>query len=178
MKQLGALVAVALALGLGACSTRSATAALAPTSDELALEQQVYAAVNAHRAARGLRALAWSDLVADQARVHSQKMASGERSLGHRDFKKRVATVGRAVRWSHAAENVVRSRSVARAMDLWLRNRGHRRNIEGNYDVTGIGAARADDGFIYVTQIFLRSEQADGKGYVGSAHGESNLLGR
>lgn len=129
-----------------------------PTPAVVGLERQVYAAVNDYRSARRLPALAWSDVAANQARGHSRKMASGATSLGHRDFRKRAATIEKTLPWSRAAENVARSRSVERAVELWLRSRGHRRNIEGGFDVTGIGAATGPDGLIYFTQIFIKSK--------------------
>jgi uncharacterized protein YkwD len=37
----------------------------------------------------------------------------------------------------------------------WLASTGHRKNIEGGYDTTGIGIARSPAGKVYVTQIFV-----------------------
>lgn len=151
------LAAIGFVLALGACSAHDEHLTFLPAPGDASLERQVYTAVNAYRLKRGLGALAWSDAVADQARAHSVRMASGATSLGHRDFRKRVAAIGRTMQWNRAAENVARARSAARAMELWLRNRGHRRNIEGRFDVTGIGAATSPDGLIYFTQIFVES---------------------
>jgi uncharacterized protein YkwD len=150
-------LAIAVALALGGCGARAPRIALRPSPADAAFEQQVYTAVNEYRLSRRLPALAWSEVAASQARDHSQRMAAGARSLGHRDFHKRVSAIAGTMRLSRAAENVVRSRSAARAIELWLKNRGHRRNIEGRYDLTGIGAARSEDGLIYFTEIFLES---------------------
>ena len=157
-KRLRGPVAAAVLLVLGACSTHHGRAALQPTPDGTALEQQVFAAVNEHRTARRLPPLAWNEVVAEQARKHSRRMASGATSLGHRDFRKRVAAIGEAVPWSRAAENVAVSQAAANAMNMWLHKRGHRRNIEGKFDLTGVGAARAANGSIFFTQIFVKSE--------------------
>jgi uncharacterized protein YkwD len=132
--------------------------ALAPTPAGPSLEQDVHAAVNDHRATRGLRPLRWSEVVAEQAREHSRRMASGATSFGHRDFQKRVAAIGRKVKWQNAAENVAKSGSVESAVALWLRNRGHRGNIEGDFDLTGVGVARSSDGLLYFTQIFIKAK--------------------
>lgn len=151
------LLAVGVALALGACGS-DRHLVLEPSPADVALEQQVYAAVNEYRVSRGLAALEWSDVAASQARDHSRKMAAGASSLGHRSFGKRVSAIADTIPLSRAAENVARSRSPARALELWLKNRGHRRNIEGRYDLTGIGAATSEDGLIYFTQIFVQSK--------------------
>jgi uncharacterized protein YkwD len=157
MRWPGRLVAIGLVLALDACAAHDQRLAFLPAPGDAALARQVYAAVNEYRRDRRLRPLAWSDAVADQARAHSRRMAGGATSLGHRDFRKRVAAIGHVMQWNRAAENVARSRSAERAMELWLRNRGHRRNIEGRFDVTGIGAATSSNGLIYFTQIFVES---------------------
>ena len=122
----GRLATIGLVLALGACANGAWGVNLAPTPDGPDLERQVFAQVNAHRVARRLRPLAWSEVAAEQARQHSRRMASGATSLGHRDFRKRVAAIGRAVAVAQAAENVAKAGSAARAVELWLRNRGHR----------------------------------------------------
>jgi len=47
-------------------------------------------------------------------------------------------------------------RLAARVVDDWLASSRHRENIEGDFTDTGIGAARAQDGLYYFTQIFVR----------------------
>ena len=41
-------------------------------------------------------------------------------------------------------------------VDGWLHSPGHRRNIEGDFRLTGIGLAEGSNGMIYFTQIFVR----------------------
>jgi uncharacterized protein YkwD len=57
------------------------------------------------------------------------------------------------------AENV--AYNYKNAQDVvrnWIASSGHRRNIEGNYNLTGIGLARDRRGKLYFTQIFLRTK--------------------
>jgi uncharacterized protein YkwD len=152
------LLAASVLLTIGSCSTHEASLALLPAPIDAGLEQEIYAAVNDYRAGKGLRPLAWSDAVAAQARAHSRKMASGATPFGHRDFGKRVAAIRRVMPANRVAENVARTFTVARAVELWLHHRGHRQNIEGRFDLTGVGAARASDGMLYFTQIFVKRE--------------------
>ncbi len=41
-------------------------------------------------------------------------------------------------------------------VDGWLHSPGHRRNIMGDFRLTGIGVAEAANGMIYFTQIFVK----------------------
>ena len=129
----------------------------APPSAPLAstLERQTHARVNKYRASEGLTALAWNDLIADLARQHSQDMARGATDLGHDGFEDRVAAIGQTLPWSDAAENVSQATGADAALKDWLNSRGHRSNIEGDFDLTGVGAATRK-GAPYVTQIFIK----------------------
>jgi len=121
-----------------------------------ALEQSAFQQVNAYRARQRLPALRWDERLAQQARQHSQTMLNS--GLGHAGFEQRLAASG--LRWSAAAENVAYSHGVpepaTRAFQDWLGSPGHRRNLEGPYTLTGIGAARNARGEVTFTQIFLR----------------------
>jgi len=46
---------------------------------------------------------------------------------------------------------------VGVAVSGWLNSTGHRNNIEGNYDLTGVGVAKSSDGKYYLTQMFAKS---------------------
>jgi uncharacterized protein YkwD len=43
-------------------------------------------------------------------------------------------------------------------VDAWIASRGHRQNILGNYNLTGIGIAHNKKGWGYYTQIFIRND--------------------
>jgi len=54
------------------------------------------------------------------------------------------------------AENVALGQTTAQeAVDSWLSSEGHKQNIEGSYNLTGVGVAQGSDGDLYFTQIFL-----------------------
>jgi uncharacterized protein YkwD len=42
---------------------------------------------------------------------------------------------------------------------MWLNSPGHRKNIEGPYNLTGIAMAKAKDGTMYFTQIFINKQR-------------------
>jgi len=39
----------------------------------------------------------------------------------------------------------------------WLSDAAHRANIEGSFNLTGVGVAEASNGVVYFTQLFIRS---------------------
>ena len=41
---------------------------------------------------------------------------------------------------------------------MWLNSQGHRENIEGDYNMTGIGISKSADGTPYFTEIFIRAQ--------------------
>jgi uncharacterized protein YkwD len=137
-----------------------AKAAAAPAGLD-AVEAEVLAGVNRHRRAAGLGALRGDPRLAEIARAHSRAMAAGRRGVGHGGFDERSQAVeARVVPYRRVAENVARhgrrrAEVSGAAVAGWLRSSGHRRNIEGPYSLTGVGAAASSRGEIYLTQIFV-----------------------
>ena len=160
-----ALVSLLLALACSASapatlqSGLSAPAGAAPAA--ASAEQDLFARVNAYRVSRGLPALRWSDSVAEQARRHSDEMASGAAGRGHAGFDERLAAIRKRIRISAWAENVVGDRSVDDAFRRLVDSPTHRENLERDFDLTGVGAATDAGGLLYLTQIFVKSKQQD-----------------
>lgn len=128
-------------------------------ADMSSLSRQTFDEVNQYRRDAGLAPLRWSAAAANEARKHCMAVASGRRAMGHDGFDQRMAQLRKQVSLSSGAENIASLAPVgdlpSRAVDLWAGSRGHRRNMEGNYQVTGVGAAAARNGQVCVTQIFL-----------------------
>ncbi|MBD2442509.1 CAP domain-containing protein [Dolichospermum sp. FACHB-1091] len=124
-----------------------------------AIEASVFRRINQYRASQNLPALTRNSTIDNQARIHSQNMASGRVAFGHDGFSGRVAATG--IAYSRVAENVAYNQGhqdpADRAVQGWVNSSGHRANIRGDYNLTGIGVARNNQGKIYFTQIFLRS---------------------
>jgi uncharacterized protein YkwD len=158
------------ALALGACTPRSApgkspaaptvTATSArPSASSTALEHAAFELVNRHRRARGLAPLTLDPRISRQARLHSADMAAGRMPLGHEGFDDRGQTLARMIPWRRTAENVAFNQGhrdpAAEAVRGWLASRGHRENIEGPYELTGVGVVSNQAGEVYFTQIFV-----------------------
>jgi uncharacterized protein YkwD len=125
------------------------------------LEQAVYAQVNQYRATRGLPPLTLDARISNQARIHSQDMASYAVPFGHQGFEQRVQAISKVISYNAAAENVAYNQGYAdpatQAVQGWLQSTGHRQNIESQYGLTGIGVVNNAKGEYYFTQIFIRS---------------------
>lgn len=49
------------------------------------------------------------------------------------------------------------SEEATAAVQGWIKSTGHRQNMEGNFNLTGIGVATNAKGQYYFTQMFIRS---------------------
>jgi uncharacterized protein YkwD len=140
-----------------------------PAAEYAAMEREVARRVNAHRAVRRLTALTYDTALAAIARAHSLEMAAQDVPMGHDGFHERADRVDRFMPLQAIAENVAMNdygpaRTVAVAVAGWLASPHHLENIEGHYDVTGVGIVRARDGTFYYTQLFVaRRKVSEGR---------------
>jgi uncharacterized protein YkwD len=142
----------------GSAAKRSGSTARKP--DLAAIERDVLSRVNRYRKSEGRPALAPDARIAEIARGHSREMAGGRTGFGHGGFKGRSKAVASRVPYKRVAENISRHNRnpleiPAVAVERWVDSRGHRRNIEGPFTVTGVGAALGPDGSVYLTQLFV-----------------------
>lgn len=124
------------------------------------IEASVHQQINSHRASRGLGALAIANVMVTQARIHSANMAAGRTPLDHEGFEGRVAEIRKTISITGSGENVAFNAGfddpATKAVQDWLNSAGHRANIEGDFNLTGIGVAKNDKGEYYFTQIFAK----------------------
>lgn len=116
--------------------------------------------INEHRTGMGLNALTMNDIISKEAETHSRNMASGKVPFSHDGFDERTERIRRQIKPVYAwAENVAFGATTAKeAVEMWLGSPGHRKNIEGGYNLTGIGIAKSSDGSLYFTQIFINKK--------------------
>lgn len=148
-----AFVAIALAvIGLFICNVVKAG-----TGD---MKIDILQLVNEHRAAKHLPPLEMFDNISDAAEKHSTDMAKKRVPFGHDGFDERVDGLMIKIKGANAAaENVAYGApTAADVVRMWLNSSGHRKNIEGNFNMTGIGIAQDKDGRLYYTQIFINKK--------------------
>lgn len=151
------LLSLACAVTAPATQQQERSAPAGETPRPSGSEQDLFARVNAYRASKGLPALEWNDVIAEQARRYSEEMASGAAGRGHEGFEGRLAAIRKRIRVSAWAENVVGDQDVDAAFRRLLDSRTHRENLERDFDLTGVGAATDTRGLLYLTQIFAKT---------------------
>ncbi|PUZ27122.1 Uncharacterized conserved protein YkwD, contains CAP (CSP/antigen 5/PR1) domain [Chitinophaga costaii] len=146
----------AAACSRGAMPPAKTTVKTART-DAATLNAQILFYVNKYRSSKGLPPLQANKLMDSLAEMHSQQMADGITPFGHDGFEDRVATYSKLKgRVSAAAENVAYGNLDAEGVvNGWIHSPGHRKNMEGKYNLSGIGTAPGKGGVIYFTQLFI-----------------------
>ncbi|AWN75005.1 CAP domain-containing protein [Legionella anisa] len=136
-----------------------AASAAKHVDSDTAMQNAVLFYINEYRQKHGLSKLTMDNHMVIQARQHSQDMANHRMPFGHQDFGKRIAKLRSQIKnTGGAAENVAYNYKTAQiVVSQWVKSPGHRRNIVGNYNLTGIGIARDKQGKLYYTQIFLQT---------------------
>jgi uncharacterized protein YkwD len=142
----------------GAAAVASSSA-VGATSDE----RRAFELVNAERRSHGESPLVWDAELTRMARIHSEKMAqqnffnhTGPDGQGLRERSRASGIVG----FKALAENLAYNKGFADAASCavvgWMRSEGHRDNIlNEEFTRSGIGIARAADGRVYFTQVFV-----------------------
>lgn len=117
--------------------------------------------INEYRQQHGLSKLTMDNHIVIQAKQHSEDMANHRMPFGHKDFGKRIAKIRTQIKnTGGGAENVAYNyKSAQEVVRQWLRSPGHKRNIVGHYNLTGIGVARDKQGKLYYTQIFIQTSK-------------------
>ena len=125
------------------------------------LERRAFDLINSERARNGLPPLVWDGELCRMARLHSEKMARlnfFDHEGPDGDLPERARESG--VRWRSLAENIALNQGyndpVGLAVDQWMHSSGHRANIlRGIFTHSAVGIARAADGRVYLTQVFI-----------------------
>jgi uncharacterized protein YkwD len=156
------LTAAALLLALATTFPAHGAKESVGKAELAALEQKTFSLTNGYRKQKGLSVLEWNDALAKIARGHSRDMA-GREALDHGGFDKRKKAIMKALPYQSMAENIFRTTRAldevaGAALDSWVHSKAHRKNLEGDFVVSGMGAARGADGRIYLTQLFVTEQ--------------------
>jgi uncharacterized protein YkwD len=146
-------------------STASTVYAVAPislaaTSDE----RRAFELVNAERAEYGQEPLQWDGALCRMARQQSESMARMDYFSHTGPDGVDMAARARALDlrgWRALGENIAYNQGfedpVAFAVERWMVSSHHRANIlSSQFTRTGLGIARASDGRVFFTQVFMR----------------------
>lgn len=135
---------------------------LVPPSNSGSIPSEVLKLINEYRKSQGLSDLVMNDIIAQEAQTHSNNMAAGRVKFSHDGFAQRAKNIlnglGTNITNRNVAENVGFGSSgstIQRIVDEWVKSPGHKANILGNHELTGIGTAKDSNGSTFYTQIFL-----------------------
>lgn len=128
-------------------------------ADQNHFETEILRQINTYRASKTLPPLQLNEAITAVATQHSEEMASKAIPFSHQGFDKRTALIfSQLPRPKAIAENIALTYdNPLTVVNLWLKSPLHKKNIEGDYNLTGIGVAYDKNGHPYVTQIFVRT---------------------
>ena len=133
------------------------------SSSVASLERRAFDLINTQRIANGEEPLVWDAELCRMARTHSESMAR-QGFFDHtgpdgRDMRERAH--GSNVRgWRVLAENIAYNQGfddpAGFAVQRWMHSNKHRDNIlNSGFTRSAIGIARAADGRVFLTQVFV-----------------------
>lgn len=155
---------------LGSCSAPSSANALGHTSSSVArddaLEDRIFAEVNAYRTRNGKAVLCRHPGLDRLAQQHSDYLAKTGgsydlygKNVSHIGFEGRVVMARQAYKITSLGENVIAStdRSAKYLVNHWSASKGHDHNLRSDWHCTGVGTAVTPEGMGITTQIYGNS---------------------
>ena len=147
-------VILAVLFWLTACDNPFGPSNDSPPED---VEKELFKLFNDYRLSAGKSELTRNETIDAIARSHSQDMADGKVPFGHDGFYDRIALIGQTIPWRAAAELIALSGNAKEAVDSWIQSNEHRANLEGDYELGGVGVVKAKTGSsFYTTQILIK----------------------
>jgi len=139
-------------------SASDSTKSDSPLYNSVTMKRDILYHINEYRKRKGLGSLKLVDVADEQAAIHSKNMALKKAAFSHNGFEERIAVVSKKIGTvMAAAENLAYGELSAEVVVKgWINSPGHKKNIEGNYTLTGIGTYQDANGVIYFTQLFMR----------------------
>lgn len=128
-------------------------------SNAISAEQTLFRLLNEDRARQGLPHLILDPELSRIARIKSADMVNNNYFAHNSPTYGNVRSMLRHfnVPFRSAGENIARSRSVYHSNAAFLSSEGHRRNmLSSSFTHVGIGVVINANGFVTVTEIFVR----------------------
>lgn len=123
-------------------------------------EKKIHQLVNQYRSSITLPLLELDERISQLAREHSEAMANKKIPFGNSGFKERIRKITLFLPHNAVSENIALYQGNPVNEDImvqfWLKSAKHKKIIQGDYNLTGIGIAKSADDTYYITQIFIR----------------------
>ncbi len=129
------------------------------TGSVTAQEENAFIMLNQDRKANGVHALTLDPVLCELARLKSRDMHLNNyfshNSPTYGTAKQMLSTYGYA--FTSVSENIAHHATVEKAQAAFLSSANHRRTMLGSqWSKVGIGIWKDSQGFVYVTQLFVR----------------------
>ncbi len=145
----------------------STSAPVSISRSDGSLAGTIHSGVNSYRVSSGREALNRHSGLDRLAQQHSEFMRqnrgkfqlSKSANISHYGFSERALAAQRMMNMSNVAENVATcsgtgNRAASTLVNAWIKSSGHKKNLQGKWDATGIGVVVDSDGTVFATQIF------------------------
>ncbi|SDR73593.1 CAP domain-containing protein [Gramella sp. MAR_2010_147] len=120
------------------------------------IEIEILEELNLYRKAIGLRELKVIPNISIESEGHNEYMIE-EGVVSHDNFSERASFLIQEVGAKTVGENVGYGYKDAKAVvNAWLKSKGHRENVEGDYSHFGISVRQDADGKNYFTNMFIK----------------------
>lgn len=121
-----------------------------------AIEVEILDELNLYRSALGLNELKPLANLSVESEGHNEYMI-GEGIVSHDNFSIRASILMQEVGAKKVAENVGYGYRTSEAVvNAWLKSKGHRENVEGDFTHFGISVRQDAEGKNYFTNIFIK----------------------
>ncbi len=120
------------------------------------IEIEILDEINLYRSALGLVELKPMVNLSIESEGHNEYMI-GKGIVSHDNFSRRASFIIQEVGARTVAENVGYGYRTSKAVvDAWLKSKGHRENVEGDFTHFGISVRQDEEGKNYFTNIFIK----------------------
>ncbi|SDS30612.1 CAP domain-containing protein [Christiangramia echinicola] len=120
------------------------------------IEVEILEEINIYRKALGLSELKAMAELSVESEDHNEYMIE-EGLVSHDNFSLRASKLMNKVGARAVAENVgFGYRTSEAVVNAWLKSKGHRENVEGEYSHIGISVRQDENGKNYFTNIFIK----------------------
>lgn len=171
LRGLGAGIALLLASCASDLDTTTVPMSQSSSSGTSNQVDQLHASINQYRKSVGKAPLRRHSGLDRLAQKHCEFMAKnrgkftlGSENISHYGFEDRALYAQRAYSMQNVAENVaggkIHGNVSATLVKSWVESKKHIFNINGNWDVTGLGVYKAPDGMVYATQVFATQNRS------------------
>lgn len=124
------------------------------------LELEIANQINQYRQSRNLTSIQLNSFLSEQARLYSERVARGETSFENTNFDAEIDDIRQRIPFENVKINLAYNQGyedpATATVQNWLGSIPHRQNIEGNFDLMGIGVAKNESDQYYFTLMLLQ----------------------